>query len=367
MKSDKEFALVLSHAHQDHYGLASYIGSNCKFYLGGATHQLIELTNIFTNRTWSITNFHHFFREHPFLIGDIEITPWLMDHSAFDSYAFLIKSNGKSLFYSGDFRDHGRNAPAFESLIKTVEKEVDFLLLEGTTIGRTNGKFLPESAIEEQLITLFRKNTGINLIYTSGQNIDRLISIYNACKETNKTMAIDFYLANVLTELAFYEDVPFPSIKYPEIRVFYPYRLSLMMRRKGMLELLYNVRGRKITRKEINDDAENMVMVVRPTMQSDLELIPNINGGTFIYSMWEGYLQDGKTVDFVEYLSSRGLTEHHLHTSGHADVETLKRLVEALQPKTLVPIHTFEADAYKTIFTNVHVRQVKDKEIVEIL
>jgi ribonuclease J len=367
MKSDKEFALVLSHAHQDHYGLASYIGSNCKFYLGGATHQLIELTNIFTNQIWSITNFHHFFREQPFLIGDIEITPWLMDHSAFDSYAFLIKSNGKSLFYSGDFRDHGRNAPAFEWVINTVEKEVDFLLLEGTTIGRTNGKFLPESAIEEQLITLFRKNTGINLIYTSGQNIDRLISIYHACKETNKIMAIDFYLANVLTELAFYDDVPFPSLKYPEIRVFYPYRLSLMIRRKGMLELLYKVRGRKITRKEISDDAENMVMVVRPTMQSDLELIPNINGGTFIYSMWEGYLQEGKTVDFVEYLSSRGLTEHHLHTSGHADVETLKRLVEALQPKTLVPIHTFEADAYKKIFSNVNVRQVKDKEIVEIL
>ncbi len=367
MKSDKEFALVLSHAHQDHYGLASYIGSNCKFYLGGATHQLIELTNIFTNQIWSITNFHHFFREQPFLIGDIEITPWLMDHSAFDSYAFLIKSNGKSLFYSGDFRDHGRNAPAFESVINTVEKEVDFLLLEGTTIGRANGKFLPESAIEEQLITLFRKNTGINLIYTSGQNIDRLISIYHACKETNKTMAIDFYLANVLTELAFYDDVPFPSLKYPEIRVFYPYRLSLMIRRKGMLELLYKVRGRKITRKEINDNAENMVMIVRPTMRSDLELITNINGGTFIYSMWEGYLQEGKTLDFIEYLSNRGLTELHLHTSGHADVETLRRLVDALRPKNLVPIHTFEAEAYKKIFTNVNVLQVKDKEIVEIL
>jgi ribonuclease J len=102
-------------------------------------------------------------------------------------------------------------------------------------------------------------------------------------------------------------------------------------------------------------------------MQSDLELIPNINGGTFIYSMWEGYLQEGKTMEFVEYLSSRGLTEYHLHTSGHADVETLKRLVDALRPKNLVPIHTFEADAYKKIFPNVNVRQVKDKEIVEIL
>jgi ribonuclease J len=366
VKSDKEFALVLSHAHQDHYGLAGFIGRNCKFYLGEATHHLIELTNIFTNRSWSINNFHHFQREQPFMIGDMEITPWLMDHSAFDSYAFLIKSKGKSLFYSGDFRDHGRNPLAFESLIKTIEKDIDFLLLEGTTIGRAKGKFLPETAIEEKLITLFRKNAGINLIYTSGQNIDRLISIYNACKETHKILAIDFYIANVLTNMAIYDDIPFPSKKYPEIRVFYPYRLSQMIRRKGMLELLYKVRGSKITRKEIIDDAENMVMIVRPTMQSDLELIPNIDGGTFIYSMWEGYLYEERTKAFVEYLSSRGLTEHHLHTSGHADVETLKRLVDAIRPKNLVPIHTFEAGAYKKIFTNVNVRQVRDKEIVEI-
>jgi len=162
VKSDKEFALVLSHAHQDHYGLTNFIGSNCKVYLGGATHKLIELTNIFTNRTWSIINFEHFYRAQPFFIGDIEITPWLMDHSAFDSYAFLIKSKGKSLFYSGDFRDHGRNSLAFESLIRTIEKDIDYLLLEGTTIGRTNGKFLPETAIEEKLITLFQKNAGIN-------------------------------------------------------------------------------------------------------------------------------------------------------------------------------------------------------------
>lgn len=107
-------------------------------------------------------------------------------------------------------------------------------------------------------------------------------------------------------------------------------------------------------------------MIVRPTMQSDLELIPNIDGGTFIYSMWEGYLHEERTTAFVEYLSNRGLTVHYLHTSGHADVETLKRMVDAINPKNLVPIHTFEADSYKKIFTNDYVRQVKDKEIVEI-
>jgi ribonuclease J len=31
-----------------------------------------------------------------------------MDHAAFDVFAFLIESGDTSLFYSGDFRLHGR-------------------------------------------------------------------------------------------------------------------------------------------------------------------------------------------------------------------------------------------------------------------
>jgi len=365
-ETDKEFALILSHAHQDHYGLAGFISSNCKFYLGGATHKLIELTNIFTNRSWNITNFAHFHREVPFSIGDIEITPWLMDHSAFDSYAFLIKSKGKSLVYSGDFRSHGRNSIAFNSMLNNIDKDVDYLLLEGTTIGRSYGKVIRETEIEEKLANIFRNNSGINLIYTSGQNIDRLISIYNACKETGKTMAIDFYLANILKELAFFDEIPFPSKKYPEIRVFYPNRLSRMIRKAKRLDLLFGVKDSKIKREEIIADAENMVMIVRPTMQSDLELIPNINRGTFIYSMWDGYLQEEKTMAFVEYLTSRGLKDHYIHTSGHADIETAQLMVDAIKPKNLVPIHTFDGDAYQNLFRNVNVRVVKDMEVVEV-
>jgi ribonuclease J len=81
--------------------------------------------------------------------------------------------------------------------------------------------------------------------------------------------------------------------------------------------------------------------------------------------MWEGYLQDEKTAAFVEYLAGRGFTEHHLHTGGHADVETLRLMVDEIQPKNLVPIHTFEADAYQNLFSTVNVRLVKDKDVVE--
>jgi len=68
----------------------------------------------------------------------------------------------------------------------------------------------------------------------------------------------------------------------------------------------------------------------------------------------------------VEYLTSRGLKDHYIHTSGHADIETAQLIVDAIKPRNLVPIHTFDGEAYQNLFRNVNVRLVKDKEVVKV-
>jgi ribonuclease J len=52
-----------------------------------------------------------------FDIGPFRVTPFLVDHSAYDAYGLLIESGGKRLFYSGDFRAHGRKGMLFDRLI----------------------------------------------------------------------------------------------------------------------------------------------------------------------------------------------------------------------------------------------------------
>lgn len=41
-------------------------------------------------------------------IGDIKVTPYLCDHSAFDSYMLLCESKDETVLYTGDFRSNGR-------------------------------------------------------------------------------------------------------------------------------------------------------------------------------------------------------------------------------------------------------------------
>jgi len=359
-------ALVLSHAHQDHFGLINYVSAKSQIYLGRATQKLIEITNIFTNQDWTIPNPEHFESGKSFYIGNIEITPYLMDHSAFDAYAFLIKADGKSLFYSGDFRIHGRKTKAFDWFRFNAEQNIDYLLLEGTTIGRVNKPFPTESDIEEEFVNVFKTSKGINLIYTSGQNIDRLVSIYRACKRTGKTLAVDFYIANILKELSEFAKIPYPSKNFPEIKVFFPYRLSRMISNKGNENLLYRFRDYKITKEQIGEQFDKTVMIVRPSMLKDLEYIKAIENGIFIYSMWDGYKKEKTTKEFIDFLINKGMTEKSIHTSGHADRDALKKMVEILKPKNLVPIHTFDGDEYQRIFTDSNVVRINDNETVTI-
>ncbi len=287
-----------------------------------------------------------------------------MDHSAFDAHAFLIKADEKSIVYSGDFRIHGRKTKAFDWFSHNVETNVDYLLLEGTSIGRVDKNFLTEIEIETEFVNTFKESKGINLIYTSGQNIDRLVSIYRACKRTGKTLAIDFYIANVLKDLSEFGAIPYPSKNFPEIKVFFPYRLSKMISNKGNEKLLYRFKDYKITKEQIDKQYEKIVMIVRPSMLKDLEHIKNLENGCFIYSMWEGYKKENTTEKFIYFLVGKGMSEKQIHTSGHADIAALKRMVEVLKPKNLVPIHTFEADEYEKIFAGTKVLRISDNEAV---
>jgi ribonuclease J len=357
--------VIISHPHQDHYGLVNFINDDVQYYLGEATRKIIELNNLFTPQEIQLRNANYFDKETPFKIGDISITPYWADHSAFDAYSFLVEANGKTLFYSGDFRSHGRKAKAFYWFTHNAPQNVDYLLLEGTTISRGIKPFKSEPDIELELTELFKIKGKINLIYTSGQNIDRLTSIYKACKRTGKVFVVDVYVAKVLKELSKYAGIPYPSNDFKNLKVMFPYFTSRRLKNEGNEKVLFEFKKFKITKEEISNQSESIVMIVRPSMQKDLENISGIEGGNLVYSLWEGYLKKSDTQKFINYLTNRIFTLYKIHTSGHADTKTLKKMVDAISPKNIVPIHTFVGDRYKDIFKEPIV-ELKDGEIREI-
>ena len=93
--------------------------------------------------------------------------------------------------------------------------------------------------------------------------------------------------------------------------------------------------------------------------------IENIDGGNLIYSLWKGYLTNSYTANFIDYLKNRQFEIYKIHTSGHADIVTLQKMVNAIKPKVIVPIHTFHSNQYSQIF-EYPVEVKNDREIVEV-
>ena len=97
-------ALVLSHGHVDHWGLAHLAGPDLPVHLGAATLRILQAAAPFVPRPYVPANPQVFASDVPFTIGPFRVTPHLVDHSAFDAYAFTIEAAGRRFFYSGDIR-----------------------------------------------------------------------------------------------------------------------------------------------------------------------------------------------------------------------------------------------------------------------
>jgi len=118
-----------------------------------------------------------------------------------------------------------------------------------------------------------------------------------------------------------------------------------------------------IPKEKIATMQNEIVMMVRPSMKKDLGRC-NLANGTFIYSMWQGYRASDYQQAFESWLGENGFRSLYLHTSGHATVSDIKRLIDGLNPQKIVPIHTMMPDAFLEYSDNVALK--KDGEIFKL-
>jgi ribonuclease J len=49
---------------------------------------------------------------------------------------------------------------------------------------------------------------------------------------------------------------------------------------------------------------------------------------------------------FEDYLNGAGFSSYVLHTSGHAAVSDIRRVISELKPKQIIPIHTMSPNSF---------------------
>jgi ribonuclease J len=348
-------AVLLSHAHPDHYGLIERIHPSIPLYMGGATEAILKEAAFFTplgldrEVTKSLTD------GELLRIGPFAVTPILVDHSAFDAYALLIEVDGRRLLYTGDLRGHGRKAAAFERLLSHPPRDVDTLLLEGTTISRPVDPEVPtsEEEVEARLLARCREAPGAVLACYSPQNVDRLVSVYRAAIRSGRGLVLDLYGASIASAT---KRETIPQADWERVRVFVPRLQAIAVKRSEQFGRVNKISSSRIYPEELAEDPSNWVISFRTSMAGELADGGALTQAQAVWSMWAGYLQGESGERTRKEFERLGIGLEVIHASGHAKVEDLQRLAKAIGADRVVPIHTDAPERFDGFFERVEAR-----------
>ena len=362
----RPLGVIISHGHQDHWGLAPELPSEIPLFIGEGAANILRAAQFWGSGV-DLHETCHLRDRVPFTLGPFTITPYLADHSGYDAFSLLVEAGGRSLFYTGDLRGHGRKASAFERLLADPPSPVHAILMEGTSFRSRDGDAeadadgqmgerrlgsssepvtLSESDVEVELAETLHATKGLVVVLASAQNIDRLVTVYRAALRADRDLVVDLYTADI-AESTGRPSIPTIGQDWPRVHVYALLRQRVRVKQSGEFERVSHVRHRRLYAEQLRERAAGLVLF--GAYQSEIQSMIRdglLTDGAVIWSMWDGYLDQPSGQRLQAALASAKVPLIHHHTSGHATPADLARLVQALKPDAVVPIHTEAPGAY---------------------
>lgn len=310
--------VFFTHYHGDHVGQFARVLPGIPLYMGGAAKEIFSLyqRRVAAHHPAATAETLDAIRPlHPLgrvRVGDIQVTPLAVDHSAYDAYMFLIEAQGKKLLHTGDYRLHGFKGKGVLTALEKYVGQVDVLITEGTTLSRVGQPVVTERDVEQQAAQLMREKKYVFLLCSS-TNIDRLAAFFAAAKQAGRLFVCDSYQKKILDVATRYSGEKSPLYDFSRV-LTYGENLLPRMERQGFC---MPIRGGEWARSLAERfDAEQSLL---------------------IYSMWEGYLE--RDPDLKEFVEHQNWTV--LHASGHGSPEQIKAVCDVVRPRQgVIPIHT---------------------------
>lgn len=356
-------AVFLSHSHADHYGLFRQLPAGTKVYATEETFGMLALDGIFGKNPMAHLEQCPLRCYKTYDILGMQVRAYPVDHSAYGACAYLFEAEGKRLLYSGDIRLHGVKG----TLMRDLPQDVDYMILEGTNVSRTTHCH-SERDIEQQFLDVFLNDTSaLYLVWCTARNIDRICRLFRACLQCGRTLVIDPYTANVLSVVAKMSP-SVPTVNSTDrIKVFFPHEITSRLEVADRMRYIFSLQPsrNKVRHSDISAAPERYVMLVRPSLVSFLRKI-TASDIKLISSVWSGYWEEQQSARFRDWAEHHTTILPDIHTSGHADTESLQKIVQYVRPRTLIPVHTNSPERFAELFPDCEVVSAKDGEPIAL-
>ena len=355
---DKEIFAIISHMHIDHMGGLGALDQKMPVYMSRESATLYHEIGVMDELE---------IREHENIIpidydgsvtvGDITITCVQVDHDVIGACGFMIQTPDGSICYTGDYRYHGYH-PEISAAFAQKCKGADVMISEGVTISHNDIDILSlegpvrennEHTLLEKMKGFAQDEEGLIVINNYNRNVERIHNFVSVIKEAGRELVLSPVQAEYVA--AFYKEDKFSvyvpdggSVNAPLVRDF-----------------------PVVTRKDlISDPAKYVLQQDYKDAYELFELADVIS----VYLHMDGAPlgdYDPSYAKFYSLLNAAGLNVVRCGLGGHAEPYYLRKQVDDIAPRTLIPLHSFRPEqllskkAGKIVLPNINDTIVLDK------
>ncbi len=383
-------AVLLSHAHADHAQYIHFLRTDIPIYCTEATKiilQALEETGsnplsdlvtacdaftFYTNKKGNLSRvtrkntefvhervYHLMEPEDRVTIGSLEIEMVPVDHSLPGACGYIIYSDEGNLVYTGDIRFHGSNQALSEIFVeKAKAAEPKWLVTEGTRIDSTQQD--SEAGVKREITQLIATAKGLVFVEHPIRDLDRVNTIFEAAKANKREFVVTLKLAYLIEALG-----DLAPLSLSDVKILVPKKGWGLISKDGidskLVEQDYAIwerafinRENAITCNELRKKPEHYVVSMNLWEINQLTDIQP-KSAIWIKSSCEPFCEEMELDERRKrnWLDHFGIKEYFAHASGHASVQELKALINAINPDRLYPVHTEHPELFKDFFNNV--------------
>lgn len=295
--------------------------------------------------------------------GEVSIQTFSVGHSIPGAMSALIESDDEQIVYTGDLRFHGRSGHDLGETLRGLRPDV--MLCEGTRIQEDEPD--DEQRVEDELTEAIGDAEGLAMVGFSWKDLERYETVRQAAHREDRTPVFDPRLAYLKARLgdSIYDEGVRAFVERSGSMLYSPgdytrakhkageMPVSEWDSRAGDTDTTHLENG--ITTAGINDTPEEYVLHLDYYRFQNLVDLDPPEGSVYVRAQTEPFntemeLSEDRLTNWLQHFDINADHDHEpiqIHASGHAAGSEIQEMINKIEPRTLMPIHTEHPELFK--------------------